>query len=94
MAKSDRLFGSHQNADAQAILLNEFQLLDRSRQPIAKASLARAAMRKLIPLFKSFFRLPHIEDLPSKSYLIPNVFLKPFACSSNLEKNPSLTTWL
>lgn len=63
--------------DAQAILLNE---LFHEFQLLDRSR------------FKSFFRLPDIEDLPSKSYLIPNVFLKPFACSSNLEKKPSLTT--
>jgi hypothetical protein len=77
MTKPDLFFDPHQNAGAQAIRL---------------APIASAPMGKLVPIFKSFFRLPYIEDLPSQSYLIPNVFLKSFACSSNLEKKPSLTT--
>jgi hypothetical protein len=80
MTKPDLFFDPHQNAGAQAIRL----------APIA--SLASAPMGKLMPIFKTFFRLSHIEYLPAQSYLIPNVFLKSFACSSNLEKKLSLTT--
>ncbi len=83
MAKTNRFFGPHQNAGAQATGLNEFfhefYLVDRSR--VGQCTLNRqlnAPMGKLMPIFKTFFRLSLIEYLLWQSYLIPDGILELF----------------